>query len=165
MNCNYCDGIDTVEQGTTRFCAVEAPHPFVVDDVPASICRICGDKSFTAETVTKLEKIKTGEAQTFDFRVFRVFDFNHLDGPAREGSRPGQDFIERLTLSALAYGKLGHIQFGRGSRTLRYDGLEGEWFRQSFQDQITGSKNYQLATNPETPTHYPNPNLILARHY
>ena len=79
MNCYYCKGIDTVEQQPTRFCDWEVPNPFIVENVPAFMCRLCGDKSFSGDTVTALEKIKNGEATANGAQVFHVFDFGKLD--------------------------------------------------------------------------------------
>ena len=85
MNCFYCKGVDTVEEQPTRFCACESPQPFVVENVPAAVCRLCGDKSFSAETVAVLEKIKNGEAQARGYQVIQIFDFEQ---PGRAGE-PG----------------------------------------------------------------------------
>jgi hypothetical protein len=75
MNCFYCKGVDTVEEQPTRFCACESPQPFVVENVPAAVCRLCGDRAFSAETVAALEKIKNGEAQARGYQVIQIFDF------------------------------------------------------------------------------------------
>ena len=79
MNCFYCKGVDTVEERPVRFCAGESPQPFVVENVPAYVCRLCGDKSFSAETVTALEKIKNGEARPSRHEILQVFNFEQLD--------------------------------------------------------------------------------------
>ena len=78
MNCYYCKGVDTLEERNTRLCVYDIPEPFVVEQVPARVCRLCGDKSFTGNVVEALEKIRTGEAQADGFQSFRVFDFKHL---------------------------------------------------------------------------------------
>ena len=91
MNCFYCKGVDTVEEQPTWFCACESPQPFVVENVPASVCRLCGDKSFSAETVAALEKIKNGEAQAGGYQVMQVFDFEQLDKAGLPGTAGSQD--------------------------------------------------------------------------
>ena len=78
MNCYYCKGVDTLEEKNTRFCVYDVPDPFVVEQVPALVCRLCGDKSFSVNVVKALEKIGTGEAQADGFQSFRVFDFEQL---------------------------------------------------------------------------------------
>ena len=79
MNCYYCKGANTMEQKSTRFCAYDIEAPFIMENVPASVCRLCGEKSYTDEVVSALEKIRNGEAQVSGFQTFRVFDFRNLD--------------------------------------------------------------------------------------
>ena len=78
MNCFYCHGIDTVEKGKTDYCIGELSNPFVVRNVPASICRLCGDESYSGDTVDTLDKIRKGEFQATDSQIMQVFDFDHL---------------------------------------------------------------------------------------
>ncbi len=79
MDCVYCNRVDTVEEQLTRFCACETPQPFIVENVPAFVCRICGDKSFSGDTVIAFEKMKNGEVQTSSLQFLRVFDFQQQD--------------------------------------------------------------------------------------
>lgn len=79
MNCYYCKGIDTMEQQNTRFCAYDIPNPFLMENVPALVCRLCGEKSYSGEVVSALEKIKNGEAKASNWQTFQVFDFKQLD--------------------------------------------------------------------------------------
>lgn len=88
MNCYYCKGVDTLEQQNTRFCAYDIPDPFVVEQVPALVCRLCGDKSFSGNVVKALEKIRTGEAQADGFQSFRVFDFGQLANTEKSEKNP-----------------------------------------------------------------------------
>ena len=88
MNCYFCKGVDSVEERTTRYCACDIPRPFIVENVPAFVCRLCGDQSFSGETVTELEKIKNGEARVSNLQVFRVFDYAHLDQAPYEAFDP-----------------------------------------------------------------------------
>jgi hypothetical protein len=78
MNCFYCKGVETIEEGTARFCACDASTPFIVENVPASVCRLCGDKSYSGEAVDALEKIKNGECQPAGSRTVQVYDFENL---------------------------------------------------------------------------------------
>ena len=92
MNCYYCKGVDTMEAQNTRFCAYDIPAPFVMENVPASVCRLCGDKSYSGNVVTALEKIKNGKAQVSGFQTFRVFDFKQLDKSKEYGADSSADF-------------------------------------------------------------------------
>ena len=78
MNCFYCNGVDTVEKGKTHYSACDLPNPFIVENVPASVCRLCGDESFSGETVDALEKIKNGECWSTSVQFVKVFDFENL---------------------------------------------------------------------------------------
>ena len=78
MNCFYCHGVETIEETTTRFCACDIPNPFIVENVPASVCRLCGDKSYSGEAVDALEKIKNGGCQPAGSRTVQVYDFENL---------------------------------------------------------------------------------------
>ena len=78
MNCDYCHGVETVEKGIARFCACDAPTLFLVENLPASVCRLCGDKSYSGDAVDALEKIKNGECQPASSRIVQVYDFENL---------------------------------------------------------------------------------------
>ena len=79
VNCAYCNGVDTVKQETTRFCACDAREPFIVERVPAFVCGLCGDRSYSTDTIAELEKIKNGGAAVNDIRSVRVFLFDSLE--------------------------------------------------------------------------------------
>lgn len=81
VNCHYCHGVDTVQQTITRFCACDAPVPFIVENVPASVCYLCGDKAFSGDIVDTFEKIKNGEFEANDSRSVKVFDMEKLRQP------------------------------------------------------------------------------------
>lgn len=85
MNCFYCRGVDTIEETTTRFCAYDTDTPFLVENVPASVCRLCGDESYKGDTIDTLEEIKNGSFLPQGFRVFQVFDFEDLERPTDDG--------------------------------------------------------------------------------
>jgi hypothetical protein len=80
MNCYYCKGVNTIEEQAVRLCECEAALPYIVENVPTFVCRLCGDKSYSGETLTILEKITKGEALAASFQVIQVFDFQRLDG-------------------------------------------------------------------------------------
>ena len=79
MNCHYCHGVGTLEKRLTRFCAYDIPNPFLVERVPATVCRLCGDTSYSGDVVAALEKIANKEAKVSDLQAFRVFDFRQFD--------------------------------------------------------------------------------------
>ena len=96
MNCYYCKGVGTIEERLTRFCAYDIPDPFLMENVPASVCRLCGDKSYSGDVVTALEKIKNREVKASKSRNFRVFDYRQLEGHPKLSS-------EESTLHTTSY--------------------------------------------------------------
>ncbi len=79
MRCYVCHGVDTYEDRVTRFCACDAPEPFIVENVPAKVCSQCGEKAYSAEANTALEKVSNGYAKPTNGWFIPVFDFNDLD--------------------------------------------------------------------------------------
>ena len=75
MNCSYCKGVGSVEKETTTFSAYDIPDPFIVESVPAFVCRLCGDKSFSAATVTALQAIKEAGVPANGSMVVKVLDY------------------------------------------------------------------------------------------
>lgn len=78
MDCNYCNGVDTVEEKVTRFCACEGAQPFFVENVPAFVCLLCGDKSYSGETLESLEQIRDGKFAATNAQFVLDFDFQRL---------------------------------------------------------------------------------------
>ena len=84
MNCYYCKGVNTIEELAVRLCACEGTHPYIVENVPTFVCRLCGEKSYLGETLTELEKITKGEVVAISVQVVQVFDFDTLEGSANQ---------------------------------------------------------------------------------
>ena len=78
MECSYCNGVGSIEQLNTLFCACESPSPFIVDNVPALVCSLCGDKSYSGETLAQLEKVRDYKGPKVKFRAIRVVDFGEI---------------------------------------------------------------------------------------
>ncbi len=97
MDCYYCKGVDTVEEQLTRYCACELPDPFIVENVPSFVCRLCGDQSFSGETVTELGNIKNGGARVGSLQVLRVFDYARLHRSPTESSHPVTRILDTQT--------------------------------------------------------------------
>ena len=81
MNCRYCNGVDTVEQAITTFSVCDITQPFIVENVPALVCYLCGDKTFSYGAIKAMNKVKRGEVQSGESRLLRVFDFGKLAEP------------------------------------------------------------------------------------
>ena len=55
MSCFYCKG--EMEQGTAKFILDLGHCVVIVKNVPARICRQCGEKVFDDDTMERLEQI------------------------------------------------------------------------------------------------------------
>ena len=55
MKCFFCKG--TLEENTTKFIVDLGECVVIVKNVPAMVCKQCGEKSFDDETMEQLEKI------------------------------------------------------------------------------------------------------------
>ena len=75
MRCDYCHGVNTVEEGLVRFCLEDAPEPYFVENIPAKHCDLCGDKTFSGEVVSVLEKIGEIEFQPVRMQQVKVYDY------------------------------------------------------------------------------------------
>lgn len=83
MNCRYCNGVNTVEAQITTFSICDLPQPFMVENVPALVCYLCGDKTFSGKAIDAMNKIKRGEVKAGKSRLLQVFDFDKLAEPSR----------------------------------------------------------------------------------
>jgi hypothetical protein len=148
MRCFYCYGVDTIEEQLTRFCACDAPQPFIVENVPAQVCCQCGDKTHSAKTSTGLEKIIKGEAGPGRLRPVRVFDFNNLE----EGG-------ENVT-----YGIIYNTVFGAGMESAA---ATGYWQAQPLHGLVRNSGQPSMDTALFTefkfsyPTNVPKPGTVV----
>ena len=79
VNCHYCGGVESVEATTTLFCDYRSATPVIVENVPAYVCELCGDTSFSGETVATLKTIDNGTSRPVGRRSFPVFDFEQPD--------------------------------------------------------------------------------------
>ena len=66
-----------MERQLTRFCVGDADEPFFVENVPAFVCRWCGEKLFPGGQGfdTLLINIREGRLQPNAIRSIAVYDF------------------------------------------------------------------------------------------
>ena len=83
MNCRYCNGVNTVEAQITTFAVCDIPQPFMVENVPALVCYLCGDKTFSGSAIDAMDKIRRGEAKASESRLLQIFDFDKLAEPSK----------------------------------------------------------------------------------
>ena len=80
MLCIYCGGKDTVAERKVRFGICEVPKPFIIENVPAFVCILCGEKALPQVVIARLKSVKAGEATAVGEQEVPVFDFDLLDG-------------------------------------------------------------------------------------
>ena len=80
MLCIYCGGKDTVAERKVRFGICEVPKPFIIENLPVDVCRVCGPTGFSSKTMEGMEKISQGKASPVGTQAVRVFDFNNPRG-------------------------------------------------------------------------------------
>lgn len=63
-----------MREGVTSICACEADPLIKVENVPAQVCVVCGEKSISSSTLETLELIKSGRTQ-FRQESYLIYDF------------------------------------------------------------------------------------------
>lgn len=86
MNCSKCGG--QMVPRLIRICACEASPPTIVENVPALVCSLCGDREISDQTVGTLEHMRNGTIPSRPVRA-RVFDFA-MTQRRRAGNGNGQ---------------------------------------------------------------------------
>ena len=75
--CEYCDGV--VEQAVRRVPFRYKKETIYVDNVPARVCRRCGEIYYEAEVYKKLEKIAANGKQIKSKITFPLADYRIAD--------------------------------------------------------------------------------------
>jgi len=76
MICHKCGG--RMENQTVRFCACEANPPLFVDNTPAFVCRQCGERVYSDETMEALERILQGQVTARGVQFVASYQFADL---------------------------------------------------------------------------------------
>jgi YgiT-type zinc finger domain-containing protein len=80
MDCIYCRGRDTFKEEFIRYYSEDGDNSFLVDNVPAFVCILCGEKALPQVVIARLKSVKAGEATAVGEQEVPVFDFDLLDG-------------------------------------------------------------------------------------
>ena len=85
-NCHLCGG--EYEKRRVRF-ILEAPGPAIFENVPAEVCRRCGDRVFGDDALERMDKIRDpyGGQTPETFRRVPVYDFEAAPSRTGGGSR------------------------------------------------------------------------------
>lgn len=57
QSCEYCDGQDGIEARCVTVYRHRKGLHFIFEDVPARVCKACGHKYFTWETVAEMDRL------------------------------------------------------------------------------------------------------------
>ena len=88
--CRTCMGADTYQEQTVSlfFSTKDNPTPFILENVPARVCRQCGERLHPQHAAAVLESIHRGEGRPAATRSVPVFDFNNPGGTGTETETP-----------------------------------------------------------------------------
>ena len=75
MICYNCGSINTEEQKTIRFFQWSGKTPFFVENVPATVCRICGPTAYSGKVLAVIDRAEDEKVPPIGSQTIRVFDF------------------------------------------------------------------------------------------
>lgn len=75
MKCWRCGG--DVEERTVRFCVCDVSPVIMIQDVPAQVCKRCGEQVFSDSTTKVFEQIRDGKFLARSV-LMSIFDFKEL---------------------------------------------------------------------------------------
>lgn len=78
MICYNCGGKGTVEKQTNLYCS-EGTAPFLVENLPVHLCRLCGKGSFSWAASCMLTELIKGKHYPVAHRRVPVFDLKNPD--------------------------------------------------------------------------------------
>ena|SRR5581483_9060283 len=78
MSCWRCGG--SMEEQRVTFCACTASPPVVVKNVPASVCRQCGERSYSTPVLNTLKRIRDGKGPAPRLDYLYAYDFDEAAG-------------------------------------------------------------------------------------
>ena len=76
VNCIVCGG--SLEPQLVNICACEQLPAVIVQNVPALVCVICGEKVLSQDVMDVFTRIGNGDAPLPDHQVSHVYNFNSV---------------------------------------------------------------------------------------
>ena len=77
MACYNCGSIDTEEQKIIRYFRPARKNPFFVENVPATVCRVCGPSAYKGYVLSVIDRAEEGKVQPIATQKVRVFDLRN----------------------------------------------------------------------------------------
>lgn len=74
--CRACGG--STEPRRVRVVAGNASPPVLVENVPAQVCRQCGERTYSTRTLTTLQRVRDGEVVASHVVPVSVYDFDDI---------------------------------------------------------------------------------------
>ena len=110
VNCLVCGG--RLEPQVVNICACETLPAIIVQNVPALVCVVCGEKVLSQDVMDVFARIGNGDAPLPDRQVSHVYNFNSVTAfshPSVHVIWHGADSIEAGSLQSVK--TLGSEQF------------------------------------------------------
>ncbi len=83
MQCKLCGNV--MHERLTSFCAWESTPIVKVENVPALVCTVCGEKVFSQNTVEEVQRLQR-DGSGYRRAEARIFDFSVASSPVETSS-------------------------------------------------------------------------------
>lgn len=77
MACYNCKSIDTEEPKHVRYFQWAGKNLFFVENVPATVCRVCGPTAYSGKVLSVIERAEEGKVPPVGSKSIKVFDFSN----------------------------------------------------------------------------------------
>lgn len=75
MACYNCRSNNTEEQKFIRFFQWADKNPFFLENVPATVCRVCGPTVYSGKVLSVIDRVEEGKVPPIGSQTVKVFDF------------------------------------------------------------------------------------------
>ena len=87
--CYNCRSIDTEAPTLVRYFSSTGTEPYFLENLPATVCRVCGPTGFSGKTMGAFSQIDKGDAYPVAHRRVPVFDLKNPDAKPEKGQGGG----------------------------------------------------------------------------
>lgn len=77
MACYNCGSINTEKPELVRYFQWAGKNPFFVDNVPATVCRVCGPTGYMGKVLSIIDRAEEGKIPPASTQMVRVFDLRN----------------------------------------------------------------------------------------
>lgn len=79
LGCYNCRSVDTEAPTLVRYFSSAGTSPYFLENLPATVCRVCGPTGFSSKTMCAFSQIDKGKAHPIAHRRVPVFDLKNPD--------------------------------------------------------------------------------------